>query len=93
VLGESPSIRKRCRFIFNVAIQHNAYFCPCFAQMKKVTLRFPTLQLLADCMFELSILNPVIDYERCLLTADLTDQQVAYAKECQAVIVDIIVAE
>jgi hypothetical protein len=61
--------------------------------MKKVTLRFPSLQLLAECMFQLGISRPDIDYDRCLATADLTDQQVEDAKECQAEVVEIIVAE
>jgi hypothetical protein len=61
--------------------------------MKKLTLRFPSLQLLADCMYQLGIQRPVIDYDRCLATADLTDQQIEDAKECQAEVVDIIVAE
>jgi hypothetical protein len=61
--------------------------------MKKVTLRFPSLQSLAECIFQLGLSKPVIDYDRYLLTADLTEQQVAYATECDAEIVDIIVAE
>jgi hypothetical protein len=44
-------------------------------------------------MFQLGLSKPVIDYDRYLLTADLTDEQVSYAKECDAEIVDIIVAE
>lgn len=61
--------------------------------MKKVTLRFPSLQLLADCLFQLGITRPVIDYDKYLLTADLTEKQLSYAQECEAQVVDIIVAE
>lgn len=60
--------------------------------MKKVTLRFPSLQTLADCIFQLGIQRPVIDYDKYLLTADLTEQQIAYAKECDAEVVDLIVS-
>jgi hypothetical protein len=69
------------------------YICPGFAIMKKVTLRFPSLQQLADCLFQLGITRPVIDYDKYLLTADLTDKQLSYAEECDAQVVDIIVAE
>jgi len=61
--------------------------------MKKVTLRFPSLQLLAECMFQLGISKPVIDYDQYLLTADFSEQQINYAKECHAEIVEIIVSE
>jgi hypothetical protein len=61
--------------------------------MKRVTLRFPSLQLMADCIFQVGITRPVIDYEQYLLTADLSELQIEHAKDCNAEIVDIIVAE
>ena len=61
--------------------------------MKKVTLRFPSLQLMADCIFQLSIARPVIDYDNYILTADLSDRQIAEAVECKAEIIDVIVLE
>jgi hypothetical protein len=61
--------------------------------MKRVTLRFPSLQLLADCMFQLSITKPVIDYENFILTADLSDRQIADAVECEAEILEQVVLE
>jgi hypothetical protein len=61
--------------------------------MKRVTLRFPSLQLMADCMFQIGITRPVINYEQYFLTADLSEKQIEQAKDCQAEIVEIIVAE
>jgi hypothetical protein len=61
--------------------------------MKKVTLRFPSLQLMADCMYQLGLPNSVIDYELYQFTADLTDKQVKDAQDCDGVVVDIIVLE
>jgi hypothetical protein len=59
--------------------------------LKKVTLRFPSLQLLADCMFQLGVNNPEIDYEKYIVVADLTDKQLEEAAGCQAEIIDQIV--
>jgi hypothetical protein len=61
--------------------------------MQRVTLRFQTLQLLSECMFMLSIQAPVIDYEKYLLTAELTEKQVQEAVECDAEIIEQIVME
>ncbi len=61
--------------------------------MKKVTLRFPSLQHLAECIFQLSISKPVIDYDRYFLTADLSESQIENAQECQGEVIEIIVAQ
>jgi hypothetical protein len=61
--------------------------------MNRVTLRFPSLQLMAECMFEIGITRPVIDYNQYLVTAELTDRQIQNAKSCHAEIIDITVAE
>lgn len=59
--------------------------------LKKVTLKFPSLQLLADCMFQLAIKKPEIDYENYIVVAELTDKQLEEAQICQAEIIDQIV--
>jgi hypothetical protein len=61
--------------------------------MKNVTLKFPSLQLMAECMFQLGITKPTIDYDNCLLTALLNDQQILYAKDCKAEVIEIIVSQ
>jgi hypothetical protein len=50
--------------------------------MKKVTLRFLTLHELSECMFQLGIARPEIDYEKYTLTAELSDKQIQHAKDC-----------
>jgi hypothetical protein len=59
--------------------------------LKKVTLKFPSLQLLADCLFQLAIKSPVIDYENYTVVADLTDKQLEEAEICQAEIIEHVV--
>jgi hypothetical protein len=59
--------------------------------MKRVTLKFPSLQLLADCMFQLSISRPVIDYVNYILTAELSERQILEALDCQAEIIEQVV--
>jgi hypothetical protein len=44
-------------------------------------------------MFQLSITKPVIDYENFILTADLSDRQIADAVECEAEILEQVVLE
>jgi hypothetical protein len=59
--------------------------------MNKVTLKFPNLQLLADCLFTISITGPIIDYVNFTITATLTDKQLAEAVECKAEIISRVV--
>lgn len=56
--------------------------------LKKVTLKFPSLQLLADCLFQLAIKSPEIDYENYIVVADLTEKQLEDAQICQAEIIE-----
>ncbi|GAA4335537.1 hypothetical protein [Flaviaesturariibacter amylovorans] len=56
--------------------------------MSQVTLLFPSLADLAECMYHLSIRRPVIDYDRFTLTAELTPEQVERAKKFHGVLVD-----
>jgi hypothetical protein len=50
--------------------------------MKKVILKFLSLHDLSECMFQLGITNPQIDYENYTLTADLSGKQIEQAKDC-----------
>lgn len=59
--------------------------------MKRVTLKFRSLQDLSNCMYELGVKRPVIDYNNYFLTADLTDAQIVFAKSCGAEVIEIIV--
>jgi hypothetical protein len=61
--------------------------------MQKITLKFPSLQLMAECMFQLSITNPLIDYENYTLSADLSATQLEELKECKCEIIEQIVSE
>ncbi len=54
-------------------------------------MKFPNLQLLADCMFALGITRPIIDYVNFTLVANLTDKQLAEAVECQAEVINRVV--
>jgi hypothetical protein len=58
--------------------------------LSKVTLKFPSLQLLADCLFQLAIQQPEIDYENYIVKAELTDRQIEEAKICDAEILELI---
>ncbi len=58
--------------------------------MKLVTLKFPSLQLMAECIFKLSITHPVLDYDKYTLTAELNEKQIDDAIECEAQVLDVI---
>jgi hypothetical protein len=47
--------------------------------MKRVTLRFANLAVLSNCIFELGITKPPIDYKEVTVIMDLTTEQVEYA--------------
>jgi hypothetical protein len=55
--------------------------------MKKVTLQFSSLHYLAECLFQLGISRPEIDYEKFRITAELTDQQIEHAKDCHGQVI------
>ena len=58
--------------------------------MKKVTLKFSSLHELSECMFQLNIPKPEIDYEKYTLRADLTDKQIAHARECGGIVISSV---
>jgi hypothetical protein len=58
--------------------------------MKKVTLRFLSLHDLSECMFQLGVTKPEIDYDNYTLVADLTDKQIQQAKDCGGEVVSEI---
>jgi hypothetical protein len=47
--------------------------------MKRVTLRFSNLAVLSNCIFELGITKPPIDYKEVTVIVDLTVEQIEYA--------------
>jgi hypothetical protein len=47
--------------------------------MKRVTLRFANLAVLSNCIFELGITKPPIDYKEITVILDLTNDQLEYA--------------
>jgi hypothetical protein len=47
--------------------------------MKRVTLRFANLAVLSNCIFELGISKPPIDYKEITVILDLTNDQLEYA--------------
>jgi hypothetical protein len=47
--------------------------------MKRVTLRFANLAVLSNCIFELGITKPPIDYKAITVIVDLTGEQLEYA--------------
>ena len=55
--------------------------------MRKVTIKFDSLQSLSDCLYNLGIDRPAIDYYNYSFTADLTEKQINRAKECGGQIV------
>lgn len=54
--------------------------------MKKVTLKFLSLHELSECMFQLNIAKPEIDYEKYTLVADLSEKQIQQAKDCGGIV-------
>jgi len=61
--------------------------------MKRVTLKFSSLQRMADCMYSVGITRPAIDYDLYTLTADLSDKQLEELKEFQVEMIELIVLE
>ena len=51
--------------------------------MTRTTIQFLCLQILDEFLFLLNIQRPVIDYNRCQITADLTEHQIVEAIECK----------
>jgi hypothetical protein len=61
--------------------------------MKRVTLKFGSLQHLAECMFQLSIKRPEINYENFTLIAILSDEQINTAIACGGQVVESVPVE
>lgn len=59
-----------------------------YTNMKQVSLQFKSLNELAECMFELGINKPEINYQTCVLTAELNEEQLEHAISMKAQIVD-----
>jgi hypothetical protein len=47
--------------------------------MKRFTLKFANLAVLSNCIYELGITKPPIDYKEITVIVDLTGEQVEYA--------------
>jgi hypothetical protein len=57
-------------------------------ELNAVSLKFKSLSELAECMFQLGVNKPTINYEEYILHAELTDEQLEHAISCRAQIVD-----
>ncbi|RYZ20632.1 MAG: hypothetical protein EOO16_16015 [Chitinophagaceae bacterium] len=55
--------------------------------MTTITLAFPSLNDLAECMFSLGLRRPVIDYDQRSFTAQLTPEQIEVAKKFRGTVV------
>jgi hypothetical protein len=55
--------------------------------MKQVTLSFPSLGDLAECMFYQNVRRPLIDYDKYTFTAELTDAQIEGARKFNGTLV------
>ena len=55
--------------------------------MKRVTVQFSSLTALSNCMYELGINKPTIDYGDVTVIVDLTPDQLTYCiSQCKAVL-------
>jgi hypothetical protein len=55
--------------------------------MKKVTLKFDSLSELSECMYQLGVTRPLLDYAKYTMTAILNEDQIEHAISCKAQIV------
>jgi hypothetical protein len=50
--------------------------------MRRITIKFDSLQSLSDCLYNLGIDKPVIDYYNYCFTAELSETHIDRAREC-----------
>ncbi|MDB5197503.1 MAG: hypothetical protein JWP88_1874 [Flaviaesturariibacter sp.] len=56
--------------------------------MREVSLLFRSLSELAECMFAMGVDKPEINYEKYILKANLSEEQLEHAISMKAQIVD-----
>jgi hypothetical protein len=57
--------------------------------MKQVTLKFSSLAIMAECINQLGLVRPSINYNHFLFTAELSEEQIQHAVfACKAQLVD-----
>ena len=59
--------------------------------MKQVSIKFKTLNELADCVYQLGLYRPFIDYENRILKGIFTQEQLNHVLHCKGEIIDEVV--